>query len=73
MFLIFIYSIVQLILKLYSLNYIIFKIALSYPNNRILKFIITLYLLITTYISPISRLIIPSLYSTSSPEIITNK
>ena len=59
--------------QLYSLNYIIFKISLSCPNGKILKFIITLYLLISIYISSISKLIILSLYSTSSPEIITNK
>ena len=31
------------------------------------------YLLISTYISSVFRLIIPSLYSTSSPEIITSE
>ena len=73
MSLISIYLIIQLILKLYSLNYTIPKIALSCPNNRMLKFIITLYPLILTYISLFSKLIIPSLYSTGSPEIITSK
>ena len=37
------------------------------------KFIITLCLLIFTYIDSVFKLIIPSLYSISSPEIITNK
>ena len=73
MFLILTYFIIQLIFKLYSLNYIIPEIALSYLSNRMSKFIITLCSLILTYISPISRLIIPSLYSTGSPEIVTSK
>ena len=44
--------------QLYSLNYIIIKIALSYSSNRILKFTIILHLLILTYINSISKLII---------------
>jgi hypothetical protein len=36
-----------------------------------LKFTIILYLLILTYTSSVSKLIIPSLYSTESSEIVT--
>ena len=54
-------------------NNIIFKTTLSNPSSRILKFTVTLYPLISTYISPIFKLIILSLYSTSSPKIITNR
>jgi hypothetical protein len=56
---------------LYSLNYIIPKTALSWPNSRILKFTITLCFLILTYTSPVFKLIISFLYSTRSPKIIT--
>ena len=59
--------------RLYSFSYIIPKITLSCFNSRMLKFIIILHLLISICISPVSKLIIPSLYSTSSPEIMTNK
>jgi hypothetical protein len=55
---------------LYSLNYIIPKTASSWPNGRILKFTIISRLLMLTYTSPISKLIIPSLYSTESPKIV---
>ena len=58
---------------MYSLNYIIFKTASSYFSNRILKFTIIFYPLILTYIGPVFKLIIPSLYSTSSSKIITNR
>ena len=57
---------------MYFLNYIIFKTALSYPSNKILKFTIILRPLILTHIGLIFKLIIPFLYSTSSPKIITN-
>ena len=73
MFLISTCFIIQLIFRLYFFNYIISKITLSCPNSRILKFIIILYSLISICISLISRLIILSLYSTSSPEIVTSK
>jgi hypothetical protein len=56
---------------MYFFNYIIPKTTLSYLNNRILKFIITLYPLILICTSPVSKLIILSLYSTNSPKIIT--
>jgi hypothetical protein len=65
------YPIIQLIFGLYSLNYIIPKTASSWPNGRILKFTIISRPLMLTYISPVSKLIIPSLYSTGSPEIVT--
>jgi hypothetical protein len=65
------YFIIQLIFGLYSLNYIIPKTALSWPNNRILKFTIILYLLMLIYTNPISKLIIPSLYSIRSLKIVT--
>jgi hypothetical protein len=66
-----IYLVIQFIFKLYSLNYIILRTALSYFSSRILKFTIILYPLILTSTNPISRLIILSLYSTGSPKIIT--
>jgi hypothetical protein len=56
---------------LYSLNYIIPKTALSWPNSRILKFIITSLPLMLIYTSLVSKLIILSLYSTGSPKIVT--
>jgi hypothetical protein len=65
------YLIIQLIFRLYSLNYIIPKTASSWPNSRILKFIIISRLLILIYTSPVSKLIILSLYSTGSPKIMT--
>jgi hypothetical protein len=65
------YLVIQLIFRLYSLNYIIPKTASSWPNSRILKFTITLRPLILIYTNPVFKLIILSLYSTGSPEIIT--
>ena len=50
-----------------------FKTALSYFSSKISKFTIILYLLTLTYIGLISKLIILSLYSTSSPKIITRE
>jgi hypothetical protein len=58
---------------LYSLNYIILSTALSCPNSRMLKFTVTLYPSILTYMGPVSRLIILSLYSTGSSKIIINE
>ena len=58
---------------LYSLNYIIPRTTSSCFSSKILKFTITLRLLILTYIGPISKLIILSLYSTSFPKIVTNR
>jgi hypothetical protein len=65
------YLVIQLIFRLYSLNYIIPKTASSWPNSRILKFTIISRLLMLTYTNPISKLIILSLYGTKSPKIIT--
>jgi hypothetical protein len=65
------YLVIQLIFGLYSFNYIIFKTALSWLNSKILKFTIILYLLILTYTGPVFKLIIPFLYGTKSPEIVT--
>jgi hypothetical protein len=42
-----------------------------WPNSKILKFTIILCLLMLTYTNPVSKLIIPSLYSTGSPKIVT--
>ena len=42
-------------------------------NNKILKFIIILYLLIFICISFVFKLIILFLYSTSSPKIVTSE
>jgi hypothetical protein len=56
---------------LYSLNYIIFKTASSWPNSKILKFTIILYPLMLTYTGFIYKLIILSLYGTKSPKIVT--
>jgi ABC-type uncharacterized transport system permease subunit len=65
------YLVIQLIFGLYSLNYIIPKTALSWPNSKILKFTITLCLLILTYTGFVFILITLSLYSTKSPKIVT--
>jgi hypothetical protein len=64
------YLIIQLIFKLYSCNYIIPKTASSWPNSRLLKFTIISYLLMLICTSPVSKLIIPSLYSTGSLKIV---
>jgi hypothetical protein len=65
------YLVIQLIFGLYFLNYIIPKTVLSWPNGRILKFTIILCSLMLTCTSPVFILIIPSLYGTGSPEIVT--
>jgi hypothetical protein len=65
------YLVIQLIFRLYSLNYIIPKTALSWPNSKMSKFIIIFCLLILTCTGPVFKLIILSLYSTESPEIVT--
>ena len=57
---------------MYSLNYIIFKTALSCPSRKILKFTVIFYPLILTYTSFVFKLIMSSLYSTSLPKIIIN-
>jgi hypothetical protein len=57
--------------RLYFFNYIIPKTALFWPNSKILKYTITSCFLILIYTSPVFKLIIPSLYGTSSPEIVT--
>jgi hypothetical protein len=65
------YLVIQSIFRLYSLNYIIPKTASSWPNSRILKFTIISCPLMLIYTSPVSKLIILSLYGTKSPKIVT--
>jgi len=50
--------IIQLIFKLYSCNQSIPNTTLSFPNNKILKFIMTSFPLILIITSPIFKLII---------------
>jgi hypothetical protein len=71
MFIISTYLIIQLIFRLYFLNYIIPKTTLSWPNSKILKFTIISRFLILIYTGPVFKLIILSLYSTNSPKIVT--
>ena len=62
-----------MIFGLNSLKNIIPKTALSLPNNKILKVIITPVPLTSTSISPILSYIILSLYNIRSPKMVTNR